>query len=447
MASTAAAARPAAGAATPAPRAGRHRRAADPVGAGAEGPAAHEPQAPGAEHPRGKHARSGHRTGQPGGGTTAPQGDNRSTSAPPNPPPEPTAPTTGTRPCADTRAPAPQTGDHAVGTGPGAGTDTCNPLPPDSDNRSPHTNHAGTGRADPAPPRGHGTGTRTPRPQPDADGGPDPDNAPPPDWNKPDPDTTRPWTSGTEPTPPRGYDEVGPGLLRRSPVQMLTERFFPGLADQPRLGRAGLRALIAVCLVAAAATGWFFVQARPAPEPPPTLQAAASPLADTGRSVAAPSPPAATGPAADITVHVGGDVRSPGVVTLPAGSRVADALDEAGGAAPDADPGTLNLARPLVDGEQILLGAPAGTPPAAAPGPAPPAGGAAPANTPIDLNTATTGQLQELPGVGPVLAERIIAFRTENGGFASVDQLREVSGIGEQRLADLSGLVRVAGAT
>ncbi|MDT0302135.1 ComEA family DNA-binding protein [Streptomonospora wellingtoniae] len=248
--------------------------------------------------------------------------------------------------------------------------------------------------------------------------------------------------------PPRGYEEVGPELVRWRRWSALVERLAPGLADQPRLGRAGLRALLGVCVVAAAATGWFLLQARPEPEPP-ALQAGATQLPKAeGTAPAPPAGPAApasaaspTPAAADVTVHVGGDVRSPGLVTLPAGSRVADAVEEAGGTTADTE--TLNLARPLVDGEQILVGASAAPPPAHGAGGG--AGGTAPP-APIDLNTATADQLQELPGVGPVLAERIVAFRTENGGFAAVEQLHDVSGIGEQRFSDLADRVRVNGA-
>ncbi|MGI5394964.1 helix-hairpin-helix domain-containing protein [Streptomyces sp. CA-251251] len=151
---------------------------------------------------------------------------------------------------------------------------------------------------------------------------------------------------------------------------------------------------------------------------------------------------------AEIVVDVGGKVRKPGVHRLPAGSRVADALRAAGGVRPGVGTDGLNRARFLVDGEQVVVGAPApgtgtvpgGTPPG---GPAAAGGlaGAAPA-TPVSLNTATADQLDTLPGVGPVLAQHIIDHRTRHGGFRSVDELREVNGIGERRFADLRNLVR-----
>ncbi|MBC7269062.1 MAG: ComEA family DNA-binding protein, partial [Streptomyces sp.] len=129
---------------------------------------------------------------------------------------------------------------------------------------------------------------------------------------------------------------------------------------------------------------------------------------------------------------------------LPAGSRVADALDAAGGVRPGTDTDGLNRARFLVDGEQVVVGGPA---PAAAPVPAAGAGGGgalagvAPV-APVSLNTATAEQLDTLPGVGPVLAQHILDYRTQHGGFRSVDELREVKGIGERRFADLRDLVR-----
>ncbi|MFE1322976.1 helix-hairpin-helix domain-containing protein [Streptomyces sp. NPDC058741] len=155
---------------------------------------------------------------------------------------------------------------------------------------------------------------------------------------------------------------------------------------------------------------------------------------------------AATG-AGEIVVDVSGKVRDPGIHRLPAGSRVADALRAAGGVKPRTDTGALNRARFLVDGEQVIVGG--GPAPAAATGatgsvaggPAGGAAGAVPA-APVSLNTATPDQLDTLPGVGPVLAQHIIAYRTQHGGFRSVDELREVNGIGDRRFADLRPLVR-----
>ncbi|MBV7697657.1 ComEA family DNA-binding protein [Streptomyces sp. TRM70350] len=147
-------------------------------------------------------------------------------------------------------------------------------------------------------------------------------------------------------------------------------------------------------------------------------------------------------PVAEIVVDVSGKVREPGIHRLPAGSRVADALKAAGGVRPGTNIDGLNRARFLVDGEQVVVGGPA---PAAVPAPpgGAPAGGAggAPA-APVSLSTATVEQLDTLPGVGPVLAQHIIDYRTRHGGFRSVDELREVNGIGERRFADLRNLVR-----
>ncbi|WP_201260872.1 ComEA family DNA-binding protein [Embleya scabrispora] len=144
-------------------------------------------------------------------------------------------------------------------------------------------------------------------------------------------------------------------------------------------------------------------------------------------------------------MHVAGKVARPGVVVLPPGSRVADAVQAAGGALPAADLATLNLARPLADGEQIPVGVPGATPPPAAnpsgAGSTASAGGA-PAAV-LDLNTATAAQLEQLPGVGPVLARQIIEKRTQLGRFAAVDQLRQVRGIGDRKYSDLKPRVRV----
>jgi competence protein ComEA len=130
------------------------------------------------------------------------------------------------------------------------------------------------------------------------------------------------------------------------------------------------------------------------------------------------------------------------LVELPAGSRVDAALSAAGGATHKADLASVNLARLLVDGEQIVvLRKGRRTAPLGSPGP--PADASASPGQPVDLNIATLEQLDGLPGVGPVLAQRIIDWRTAHNRFSSVDELTEVSGIGERTLADLRPLVRV----
>jgi competence protein ComEA len=139
-----------------------------------------------------------------------------------------------------------------------------------------------------------------------------------------------------------------------------------------------------------------------------------------------------------LVVHVAGAVRRPGVYRLRAGSRVADAVRRAGGARRRADLGAVNLAAELQDGRQVLvpLRARGG-------GVAAAAGGAAPPGVPLDLNTATAEQLDELDGIGPATAQQIIEYREAHGGFGSVEELDQVPGIGETRLAALRDKVRV----
>lgn len=140
---------------------------------------------------------------------------------------------------------------------------------------------------------------------------------------------------------------------------------------------------------------------------------------------------------ASIVVSVVGHVASPGLVTLPEGARVADALRETGGPVPGVDLGSLNLARRLADGEQVYVGIPA--PPGAEP--APVASGPPGVAAKVDLNSATLAALDTLPGVGPVTAQRILDWRAEHGRFDSVEQLREIDGIGPSRFAKLQELV------
>ncbi|WP_370892446.1 helix-hairpin-helix domain-containing protein, partial [Janibacter sp. GXQ6167] len=158
-----------------------------------------------------------------------------------------------------------------------------------------------------------------------------------------------------------------------------------------------------------------------------------------------PPPPTPPPASAKIVVHVVGQVRRPGVIELRAGTRVDDAIAAAGGATTKADLAQVNLARLAVDGEQIIVPkeGEAGT---AAPAPqSPGASGVGPGGGGqlVDLNSADQATLETLPGVGPVLAQRIIEWRTDNGRFASVEDLNAVSGIGEKIFAQLAPKVRV----
>lgn len=138
-----------------------------------------------------------------------------------------------------------------------------------------------------------------------------------------------------------------------------------------------------------------------------------------------------------LVVDVRGAVRRPGVRWLPQGSRVLDAVAAAGGLRPGSSYGPVNLARPVSDGEQIVVGRRAA---AAAP---PPAAGAGSEATLVDLNTATPEQLETLDGVGEVIAGRILAWRESNGPFTDIEQLLDVDGIGEQTLAGIRESVRL----
>ncbi|MGW5191373.1 helix-hairpin-helix domain-containing protein [Kribbella sp. NPDC004138] len=142
-----------------------------------------------------------------------------------------------------------------------------------------------------------------------------------------------------------------------------------------------------------------------------------------------------------VVVHVAGKVRRPGLIRAPAGSRVADVLALAGGPLRGVDLTSLNLARQVTDGEQIIVGQPTQQPPPTAESSASAVPTTTP-DTPVNLNTATLAELDALPGVGPVLAQRILDYRTQNGPFSTIDQLQEVPGVGPKKFDSLRPHVR-----
>jgi competence protein ComEA len=163
------------------------------------------------------------------------------------------------------------------------------------------------------------------------------------------------------------------------------------------------------------------------------LRDAGAPKAAPAATIVAEKPAAAASP--KLVVHVVGAVRRPGLYRLREGSRIADAVARAGGATRKADLSLVNLAAPLSDGVQVVL--PRRLPAVSAAGAAPQSGAPAASQGPVHLNTATLEQLDALPGVGPVTAQKILDYRQENGGFASVDELDAVSGIGPARMEQL----------
>jgi competence protein ComEA len=265
--------------------------------------------------------------------------------------------------------------------------------------------------------------------------------------------TTTPWWDDhTRPAAPRRPPAPPPPAPR--PVRDAAPRpLSPGRHAARSRGPAGLGAaqLAVVAVVVAvglAVTCWWLVHgsAHDAPAlaaaPAPGLVSAPPAVEPVGTASGGPSGGASPGAApATVTVDVAGKVRHPGIAVLDAGARVVDALEAAGGARPGVDLTGLNLARVLVDGEQVVVGGPA--PSGAAAAASPPVGDPSGPVALVNLNTASEGELDTLPEVGPVTAASILQWRDQHGGFTSVDELLEVDGIGEVTLGKLAPYVTV----
>ncbi len=266
------------------------------------------------------------------------------------------------------------------------------------------------------------------------------------------------------PTAGRGADEPEGPAPRDLPGPLtddvaLDAGAVPWAQRLPRLGPwttsavRGLALLLAVTVALVAYWAWSG-RPRAVAVAPTVLATSATTMVTTAESAesaesvravpASSVPPTVSAPpiptvAATVVVHVTGQVVRPGLVELPAGSRVADAIDAAGGVTRPRAADSVNLARVLLDGEQIVVGPGA----AAARAGSALTSAAAPVAAPVDLNAADVAGLDALPGIGPVLAARIVQWRLDNGPFRSVDELGEVSGIGDAILGRLRPLVRV----
>jgi competence protein ComEA len=265
-------------------------------------------------------------------------------------------------------------------------------------------------------------------------------------WLPPPPDAKQPPSAAGD----------GPGWQARLRARVSTRLHLT--AFDP--GRRGVAVLVAVALLGASGGAWYFLRAAPhvqaadVSDPPASASPVASPTADALLPVGVaaiasglPSPSKAS----ELVVDVVGKVVTPGVFTLPPGSRIVDAIAAAGGVLPHTDLTALDLARKLSDGQEIFVGVP------------PPSGSAAISaggvvgddtdvgadagesslNPIVDINTATEVELETLPGVGAVTAQKILTWRTQHGHFTSVTQLQQVSGIGPAKYAALAGRVRV----
>ena len=220
--------------------------------------------------------------------------------------------------------------------------------------------------------------------------------------------------------------------------EQLAEPLVDELPRQ-RFGRMHVKVICALLAVGLITAGWLLLRARP------VAVASAGEVVTVAPPVQTPvsASPSATKSATKIVVHVLGAVRRPGLVKLPENARVQDAIDASGGLTRRANPGELNLAQVLNDGQQVVIGTtqdPAGE---VREQPGSSTGSGSTASGAVDLNRASQTQLEELPGIGPVIAQAILTWREQHGRFTRVEELQEVDGIGPKTYAQIAPHVRV----
>jgi competence protein ComEA len=208
---------------------------------------------------------------------------------------------------------------------------------------------------------------------------------------------------------------------------------------QQRFSRMHLSVIGVLLILGLITAGWLLLRARPV--------AIASPgevvRISTPSHSAPTASPTTTERATRLVVHVLGEVRHPGLVKLPESSRVQDAIEAAGGLTGRADPGELNLAQPLADGQQVVIGTKSDPAGEVRDGGESGAGSGSSATATLDLNRANQAQLEELPGVGPVTAQAILTWRQQHGRFNRLEELQEVDGIGPKTYAQIAPHARV----
>jgi competence protein ComEA len=240
-----------------------------------------------------------------------------------------------------------------------------------------------------------------------------------------------------------------PGESPESQLEAAAEHLRPDESERPhrRLTSRHLAVIAALTLLAVVVSVGWLLRAKAVPMAvamSPETAGVSSPTVSVSPSVASATPSASATPT--ILVHVIGAVAKPGVVRLPEGARVEDALAAAGGLRGDADPAELNLAAVVSDGTQIIVGTKASPRGEVREGST--SSGSVPAGTGtvgaiIDLNTATLAQLDTIPGIGPVTAQAILDYRTKHGRFTRIEELQEVDGIGTKTYAQIAPHVRV----